>query len=144
MQKTKLGVSAAVLGAAIYFTGLFSGYMVMILLAGYVLLLEDNVWLRKTAVKAVVLLIAFSAVSTVLGLIPSLISLINSYLNIYGGFFISVVSSITSVVSNIISFLQNAISLIKTVLFLILGWKAMNQGTIKVPAIDKLVEKVME
>ncbi len=45
MQKTKLGVSVALMGAALYFLGLFSGYVALIILAGYVLLMEENVWL---------------------------------------------------------------------------------------------------
>ena len=56
MQKTKLGISVGLLGAAIYFTGLFSGYLVAVLLAGYVLMFEENEWLRKNAVKAVALM----------------------------------------------------------------------------------------
>ncbi len=46
MQKTKLGVSVALMGAALYFLGLFSGYVALIILAGYVLLMEENVWLK--------------------------------------------------------------------------------------------------
>lgn len=78
MQKTKLGVSVAVLGAAMYFTGLFSGYIVAVVLAGYILLMEENEWLKKTAVKAVALMIAFSLLSTLLGLIPGVINFIDS------------------------------------------------------------------
>ena len=51
MQKTRLGISVGLLGAAIYFMGLFSGYLLAVLLAGYVLLFEENSWLRKNAVK---------------------------------------------------------------------------------------------
>lgn len=42
MQKTRLGISVGMLGAAIYLTGLFSGYLVAVLLTGYVLLFEEN------------------------------------------------------------------------------------------------------
>ena len=54
MQKAKLGISVGLLGAAIYFTSLFSGYLVPVILTGYVLLFEENDWLRKNAVKAMV------------------------------------------------------------------------------------------
>lgn len=138
MQKTKLGVSAAVLGAAVYFLGLFSGSLVAVILAGYILLREENVWLRKSAVKAVALLIVFALLSAVLGLIPDVISFINSIVSIFGGSFY------ISVVSNIIYMLRNGLDLIRTVLFLLLGLKALNQGTVKVPAVDSLVDKSME
>ena len=44
--------SIGLLGAAIYFTGLFSGYIVPVLLVGYVLMFEENGWLRRSTAKA--------------------------------------------------------------------------------------------
>ena len=73
MQKTKLGLSVGLLGGIIYFASAFGGgYRVALLLCGYVLLVEDNPWLRKTSVKAVLLLILFSLISFVLSLIPDI------------------------------------------------------------------------
>ncbi|MCM1187824.1 MAG: hypothetical protein NC541_00830 [bacterium] len=138
MQKTKLGVSVGVLGAAAFFLGLFSGSLAAVILTGYILLREENVWLRKSAVKAVALLIVFALFNTVLGLIPDVISFINSILSIFGGSFY------ISVVSNIIYMLRNGLELIRTVLFLLLGLKALNQGTVRVPVIDSLVDKCMQ
>lgn len=138
MQKTKLGVSVAVLGAAMYFTGLFSGYIITIILAGYILLMEENVWLKKAAVKSVALMIVFSILSAVLGLIPDVIGFVDSIFNIFGGSFR------ISILTNIIYMLRDGLDLVEKVLFLLLGLKALNQGTIKVPVIDKLVEKCME
>ena len=57
MQRTKIGISAGLLGAGIYFTGLFSGYLIPIILTFYVLWFEENGWLRRTAVKAVSVII---------------------------------------------------------------------------------------
>lgn len=138
MQKTKLGVSVAVLGAAVYFAGLFSGYTITIIMAGYILLMEENVWLKKSAVKSVALMIAFSALSVLLGLIPDAVGVIDDIVGIFGGSFY------ISVLTNIFYMLRSALSLLQKVLFLILGLKALNQGTIKVPVIDKLVDKCME
>lgn len=73
MQKTKIGVSVGLLGAAIYFMGLFSGYLTVVLLIGYVLLFEENEWLRKSAVKAVALMVVFSLAAAVMNLIPNVI-----------------------------------------------------------------------
>ena len=74
MQKTKLGISVGTLCAAIYFTGIFGGYFTAVFLAGYVLLVENNEWLRKNAVKAIVLMIIFSIVTAIINLIPDAIS----------------------------------------------------------------------
>lgn len=138
MQKTKLGISVAVMGAAMYFMGLFSGYFAVVVLAGYVLLMEENEWLKKTAVKVLTLMIAFSLLSALIGLIPDLISFINDICNIFDGTF-----SIP-VISKIIYMLRSGLSLVETVLFLFLGLKALHQGTVKVPVVDKLVNKSME
>ena len=42
MQKTRFGISVGLMGAAIYFVGLFGGYAAMLLLAGDVLLFGEN------------------------------------------------------------------------------------------------------
>lgn len=138
MQKSKLGISVALVGAALYFSGLFSGYLAVIILAGYVLLMEENVWLKKAAVKSVALLMFFSIILAVIGLIPGLIGFIDDILNIFGGSFH------ISFLTNIINMLRSGINLIQIVLFLILGLKALNQGTIPVPVIDKMVDKCFE
>ena len=76
MQKTRLGISVGLLGAAIYFMGLFSGYLLAVLLAGYVLLFEENSWLRKNAVKAMSVMAVFSLLITVLNSFPTLSALL--------------------------------------------------------------------
>ncbi len=55
MQKTKIGISVGVMGAVMYFASLFGGYIPMLLLAGYIFLKEENIWLRKAAFNAVAL-----------------------------------------------------------------------------------------
>lgn len=138
MQKTKLGISVGFLGAAIYFLGLFSGYLVVALLVGYVLLFEQNEWLRKCAVKAITLMLVISFIVTVINLIPNSISFINSVFSILGGSFS--IGFITSIINAIVS----AIGIIEKLLFLGLGLTALNMGTIAIPAVDKLVNKCIE
>ncbi len=135
MQKAKLGVSVGLLGAIIYFGCLFGGYLPGLLIVGYVLLAEENPWLRKTAVKATILLVAFSGLSWAIGLIPDLIGFINSVFNVFGSYF-----SI-AIVTNILSVITGALSIIKTVVFFILGIKALNQGTINIPYVDDITNK---
>ncbi len=137
MQKTKLGISVGFLGAAIYFTGLFSGYLVAVLLAGYVLMFEENEWLRKNAVKAVALMIFFSLITVIINLIPNIINFINNIVVIFGGNF-SVV-----ILSRIVTVIVSAIDIIEKILFIGLGMKSLSQGTISVPIIDKLVNTYM-
>lgn len=137
MQKTKLGISVGLLGAAIYFTGLFSGYLVAVLLAGYVLLCEDNQWLKRSAVKAISVMVAFSFLITVVNLIPNAISVIDSIVSMFGGNFY------IAFISNLVNAVVAALNIIEKLVLLGLGVKALNQGTIAVPVVDNLINKYM-
>lgn len=138
MQKTKLGISVGLMGAIAYFAGLFSGYLVAVLIFGYIMLVEDNPWLRKTAVKSIVLLVTFSALSAVIGLIPDFISFINTIFNVFGSHFS------LAILTNILAVISSALSILKTVVFLALGLKALNQGTLTIPVVDNMTNKNME
>lgn len=137
MQKSKLGISVGLLGAAIYFSGLFNGLLLIAILAGYVLLVEDNEWIRRTSVKAVVLFIIFSLLTAIIGLIPDAIGFISSFLGIFGSSF-----SIPFITS-IVDFIVKGLDIIKVVLFIILGLKSLNQGTVIIPVVDNLINKYM-
>ena len=135
MQKTKLGISVGLLGAALYFLGLFSGYLATILLAGYVLLCENDEWLKKAAVKVVSVLMLFSFLNAVIGLIPNAINFIDSICALFGGDFY------ISFVSNLINIVTTALSILQKLLLLGLGLLALKQETIKLPVIDDLINK---
>lgn len=137
MQKTRFGITVSLLGAAIYFMGLFGGFLVTALLTAYVLLFEENEWLKKSAVKAVALMVVFSILSVLIYLIPNVISFIDNVVGIFGGsFYINLVSSLANAAAS-------ALDIIEKVLFIGLGIKALNQGNIAVPVVDKLIDKYM-
>ena len=117
MQRTKLGLSVGLLGATICFSGLFGGYLLTGILVGYVLLFEENIWLRKSAVKTFAVMVGFSLVSAVVGLLPSTIRIIDDILTL--------------------------LDMIKTILLLMMGVKAVTQGTVGIPMIDNLINKHM-
>lgn len=137
MQKTKLGVSVGFLGAALFFCCYFGSYIVPVLLAGYILLFEENAWLKKTAVRGLSLMIGFSLLYAVIGLIPNVITFVNSICYVFGGSFH------ISVITNIISVVNRGLEIVEKVLFILLGLKAFHQGTIKIPVIDPIVDKYM-
>lgn len=138
MQKTKLGISVGVMGAIVCFAALSNGYLATLLLLGYILTFESNEWLKKTAVKVVLVLVVFSLLNGVVNLVPSAISVIDAVFSIFkGSFSLSFVSSIVRVISY-------AFSLLEDLILIGLGLKAFNQGTIKIGFIDKLVDKQFE
>lgn len=137
MQKTRFGISVGMLAAAIYFTGLFSGYLVAVLMVGYVLLFEENEWLKKSAVKMLALMIFFSFFTTLLNLVPNAIEIINNIFSTFGGYFTS------NLLKGIVAAIVGILNFIEKILFIMLGVKAFSQGTIAVPFIDRIIEKYM-
>ena len=100
---------------------------------------NPNEWLKKTAVKAVATLACFSFLSLLIGLIPDAVEVVTGVFNVFFNFFgksiyPSVINTIFSVISQIISFLKDLV-------FAALIYKALNQGTVKLPVIDKLIDK---
>ena len=137
MQKTRLGISVGLLGAAIYLVGLFGGYVARVVRAGYTLLFESNGWLRRSAVKAVVLMVAFSALNAVLGLIPDCFSAIEEVVALGGGEFQLVL------LNHLFSAVIQLVDVVKKVLFLVLGAKALRQSTVVIPAVDEFISSYM-
>lgn len=135
-MKTKLGISAGLIGAAMYFLGLISGWFVLFLIAGYVLIREENQWLRYVAVKAIVLNLVFSVLYTVIGLIPDFLSFINSIVVLFDG------TMSYLIVTHIINVIINILGLVETVLFLLLGLKALKQKDIRLGKLDQLIQAV--
>lgn len=138
MQKTKLGITVGAIGAITYFAGFFSGYLVAIILAGYVLLFEENAWLKRSVVKAIVLLAFFSVTIAIINVIPDLIGFIGNIASVFNGHFT------ISKLNQIVTVLVSGLNLIEKVLFLGLGLKALEQGTIVIPFIDKKVSKYID
>ena len=137
MLKTRLGISVGLMGALMFFVCLFGNYLVSILLAGYILLFEENIWLKKASVKAIALMILFSLASILVGLIPNLLGFIADIVRLFDGYFNY------TFITNLEYAISSALGLVETVLFLILGWKSLHQGTIKLPIVDNLINKYM-
>lgn len=128
MQKTKIGLSVGVMGAVMYFATLFGGYIPMLLLAGYIFLKEENIWLRKAAFKAVALMLVFSACGAI-------ITSVNDVLGIFNRLFdwsLEIPLDLDYVLSMLID-------LVKVVLFAVLGFRAFSQGDVAISTIDKAI-----
>ena len=55
MEKSRLGVKVCLLGALSYWLAMFGGFIPTLLLAGYVLLLKNDKWLKKSVLNAFIL-----------------------------------------------------------------------------------------
>ena len=138
MQKTKLGITVGALGAITFFAGFFGGYLAAIVLAGYALLFEENAWLKRSVVKAVVLIVFFSVTVAIINVIPDLLEFVGNIASVFNGNF-SIIK-----VNQIVNVLVSGLNLVEKVLFLGLGVKALSQGTIVIPFIDKKVSKYID
>lgn len=135
MQKTKLGVKIGTLSAVVYFTAMFGGYIPLFLLVGYILLKEENDWLKRVCYKAVAIMIVSALLVSLIGLIPSALSIISSFVSLFNGYFsYAVVSSIVNILMSIVNFVVD-------IIFLALGIKAYKMQDVKIAKIDKMIEE---
>ena len=137
MEKTELGISVGLFGAIIFAVALFGGYIPSILLVGYVLLMETNEWLRKSAVKALATLASFSVLMLLIGLIPDVLNWIASLINVFGA------SIYFSFINSVFNVINSLIGIMKELVFVALIFKALSQGTVKLPVVDNLINKYM-
>ena len=139
MEKTKIGISAGFFAAATYLLGLFGGYVVIALVAGYVFLKEDSAWLKKQCIRAVVLMLLFSLVNGVLGLIPDFFSIISNIISTITNSYVSF-----GIVDRIHSIFYYLLNIGKVVLFVLLALGALKQAEGKLPVIDDLIGKYLD
>ncbi len=133
MEKSKLGISVCLLGALVFLSG-YTGLTVLALVAGYILLKEENATLKKYAVYAVVISLAFTLLSMCLGGLENLISIINFRSWMYD-------STVWSIIRSIISMLGYILALAEKVILGLFAVCALFGKTIKIGVLDKFVEK---
>lgn len=135
MTKTKLGISNFLLAAIIYLLGLFSNTVALVVAVGYVLIREDDAWLRKAALKALILHLVILVLQCVVAFMPDLLGLLNSFLNIFK------VNVNFGFVSSVKSFLNNSLDILRTVLFFLLALFALLGKNIPIPVVEGMAEK---
>lgn len=135
MEKSKLGISVGLLGAITCITALCGGFTPTFLLVGFILLTEKNEWLKKLSVKVALIMVVFSALSSVIYLIPDAIGAINDLTMVFGKSF-----SI-SFVSNLVYFCTDVVNILEKVVLLILALKALSMGDVVVGPIDNVINK---
>lgn len=77
MEKTRLGISVGLLAAIMYFMGILN-LLGLLLIAGYILFCEKDLWLRKSAVKAVLIYAVFAVITLILGVIDNCFGILNT------------------------------------------------------------------
>ena len=137
MEKTKLGISIKLLGGALYFIALL-GMTPLLIAAGYALIMEENQWLKRVAVKAVGVVIFFTILSSTVGLLSSSTSFLNNFILLFRDRPLNLAT-----IMRITSLLQNTISILQTLCLLLLGFRAMNMRDVGVGPVDGAINKNM-
>ena len=137
MNKTKLGINVALMASLLWLLGLYAGYTVIAVAVGYVLLAEDNAWLKKQALRVVGLMLLFSLVSTVINAIPSLLNLWYEIRNLADKY------TYYEDVHRVFNLMSTILALVKTWTFVIMGVMMLFGKNFKVPVVDSLIDKLV-
>lgn len=138
MQKTKLGLSVALMGAGLYFLGIFS-FIPAFLLAAYVLLCEDSAWLKRNAIRMVIIVTGFYILHTGVDILQEIWGVINCILG-----WIPFVDLHFNFPLHLDSIASYIISLLENIVLLMSGFKALSGNMIKVDFADKLLMKHLD
>lgn len=133
MPKAALGVSIGILAAATYWTGLISD-LVAILLIGYILIKEEDNWLRSVALKAGIIIVGMAAITTVTGFFTQGVNGFNALLNLFDRdqFY-------NTVLGRIGTLLDYICLIVKDVVLLIAGYQAFRYQDFRIGFIDRIV-----
>lgn len=136
-MKSKLGLSIGLTGALIYAITYFAGMIPLILIIGYLLIVEKNEWLNYIVIKALCLTILFAILATITSFIPNLLSIVQDFSTTYEvPFYYQLVLAFQSLVLGVLSF-------VKTILFLLLAVRALGLKDVPFLGISGLVSKHM-
>lgn len=136
MLKTKLGVSIALVGAAMYFLGAIS-FIPAVLLAGYVLIAEENEWVKRQAARMIGVVVLFGLLGIAVGWIDDVFGILNIIVRWFNK------EVYLSVPANLTYLVQYIISIVKEVLLLVMGFMALGMKNLKLAPIEKLLDKFM-
>lgn len=136
MQKTRLGITIGLAGAALYFLG-FVSFIPAFLLAAYVLLFETNDWLKYQAVKMIGVVLFFGVLGAGIDCIDYVINILDIILH-----WISEDIRL-SLPLNLTSILNQVLSLIRTLVLLLMGVRALALQPVGFGPVDRLLKKHM-
>lgn len=144
MNKTKLGLStnlvaAFVFALALVFTFVNTGMVIglaLLVTVAYVLVKEDDMWLKSCVIKAVAVMIAFMFVTFAFSFVYDIMDFLNFFFQfakfrLYDKF-------------GIIPFIMIFVDAFQKLFMLLLTLKALKGSTIKVPVVDNMIAKHLQ
>lgn len=135
MEKTKLGISTALLGALSYLGCYYGGITAALLIVGAILILENDEWLKKTSVRAIVLTFTFLVLSSLIYILPNIVTCISSTLSFINVPFDFAFASILA------GWLNTLLDLLEKIVFLGLALLALMKVNVNIPVLDSFIDK---
>ena len=126
-----LGISVGLAAMMIYFSGLISS-TILVLAAGYVLLKEEDRWLRAVAAKAILIVCIFGVIGAGITMVENGISGLN-----YLVMFIGAGPMDRMAVQDLCSFLNYICLIVRDLILLIAGIQALHCNNFRVGFIDR-------
>ena len=130
---TKLGIKTNIVAMLVCIVGFVSGYVGVLLIAGYILLMEGDRMLRKTAIKTLTIMCISSLLVGVIGLIPDTVSWIASVLQLFDG------SMNVGILLSICDVLSGVVWLAEAFLLLFMAFKAYKGSEFSIKQLDTIV-----
>lgn len=132
-MKSNLGISVGFLAALVFISGLLNYYLAVMLLVAYILIKEDNAWLRKTAVQGLVVLLAFNVIPVFIDILPKIVNIFADFFSIFE------VDIRPYRLITFFSVIKSIISLIEIPVYLGLAFFAFKEKDIKIPVPGNMV-----
>ena len=133
MEKTKIGLSVPVAGALGFLLFALCGSTVGFLYLGFVLLVEADAGLKRTALSAAIIYVGFALLVEVLSVIPDGFNLLENIVYTFDGSLnVAIVDKIWNLLSSIISYARG-------IVFLVLAFNAYKGKAVELAFVKKLI-----
>lgn len=141
-MKSKIGLQIGFLACIIFLVAQFGGIVPLTLLVGYVLVCENNDFLRMSALKAFLLVLFVSLIGWLLGSFSNIfIDAIDGFIGIFSADFSLGNLAFFRKIFQILNFIAWIVSTCKAIVLVLLAYLALRIKTIKLPLIDNLIDK---
>ena len=133
---TRLGIKSSALATIMCVVAMASGYVGALIVAGYILFVEQDKMLRNTALRALAVLCLASLGVTAINMLPNVIDWISDFVGIFGG------GIYLGKFNLICSWIASTVRIAETVVLALMAIFAFKGKEFKIAPIDKFLGKV--
>ena len=119
-----------------YFLGALN-FIPAVMLAGYVLIAEQNEWLKRQAAKMIGVVVLFGLLGIAVGWIDDIVYILNIIVRWFDK------DVYLSVPANLTSLCRYIISLVKEIFLLAMGFMALSMKGVRLGVVDRQLDKFM-